>query len=269
MKGSIINLEYPSVGATENIMLAASGIEDETIIINAAKEPEICDLAKFLRLLGISIMGEGTSVITLRGQKKVSTKVEFTVMPDRIVAGTYLISAAVTEGEVLLTNVGAENLHSLLEILTECGCTVTTQPDSIYLKSPGRLKSIDVIRTMPYPGFPTDLQAPVTAMLTICDGTSIIIETIFENRFKHVNELMRMGADIIVDGRSVIIKGVKKLKGANVTAGDLRGGASLLIAGLAAEGRTVIEGVHHIERGYEDIEKNILLLGGNIHKLKI
>jgi len=258
-----IHLDFPSVGATENIMLAAVMAEGTTIIRNAAREPEIIDLQDCLNKMGANIKGAGTSVITIEGVSKLHN-VEHTVIPDRIVACTYLTAAAITGGTVEVTNVNPEHIQAVLSAFKECGCKIYTGNDSVVLTREYPIQPIDMIRTLPYPGFPTDMQAPIMSLLTLAKGTSIITETIFENRFKHVEELRRMGADIKVDGRVAVIKGVERLMGAAVNSMDLRGGAALVLAGLAAEQITEIRGVHHIDRGYEKLEEKLSMLGADI-----
>ncbi len=264
--GNDICLNFPSVGATENIMLMAVMAKGETIIRNAAKEPEVVDLQDYLNGMGAKITGAGTSVIRVEGVTELHD-VEHTVIPDRIEASTYLASAAITGGTVKVTNVNPEHLQAVLAVLQECGCKIYIEKDSITLSRTSSLQPVDVIRTLPYPGFPTDMQAPMMSVLTLAKGTSIVSETIFENPFKHVEELIRMGADIMVDGRVAVIRGVDKLTGANVNAMDLRGGAALVIAGLAAEGVTTVNGVHHIDRGYEKIEDKFINLGADIKRV--
>jgi len=266
LKGSEIHLDYPSVGATENIMLAAVLAEGTTVIRNAAKEPEIVDLQDFLTGMGAKIQGAGTSVIQIDGVKNL-TGVEHKIIPDRIVAGTILASAAITKSEIIIENVIADHLVSVLAKLKEVGCIVLEKNSAIKIIPPSVLKSVDIIRTLPYPGFPTDMQAQFVSLLSIAKGTSIITETVFENRFKHIEELIRMGARIKVDGRVAVIKGVPKLTGAKVTAKDLRGGAALVIAGLAAEGRTIVENIVHIERGYDNLDIMLQNLGADIRKI--
>ncbi len=261
--GADISLDFPSVGATENIMLAAVSSEGTTIIRNAAREPEIADLQNFLNAMGCKISGAGTNIIRIEGVKKFKP-VEYTVIPDRIVAGTYLTMAAATSGNIEISNIVPEHLSAILFKLREAGCKVGVGRDWVELSSPKRLKAVESLRTMPYPGFPTDLQAPFMSLLTLASGTSVITENIFENRFKHVGELVRMGARITTEGRTAVIKGVRKLHGASVEAKDLRGGAALITAGLAAEGQTIICGVHHVERGYEHIESKLSQLNANI-----
>ncbi|MDP4092173.1 MAG: UDP-N-acetylglucosamine 1-carboxyvinyltransferase [Bacillota bacterium] len=267
LKGCDIQLDYPSVGATENVMLASVFAEGETYIRNAAKEPEIVDLQNFLVNLGVNIYGAGTSVIRIKGCSGGLRNVEHSVIPDRIVAGTYMMAAAITGGDVYIKNVIPEHLTSAISNLRESGCRINCKKNIIHLSGPIRPRAIDIIRTLPYPGFPTDMQAQMVAYLSIARGTSIMVETVFENRYKHVDELLRMGANIKLEGRLAVIKGVKKLNGASVTARDLRGGAALIIAGLAAEGDTTINGLHHVERGYEDIDIKLAQIGAKINKI--
>jgi len=262
--GSDIHLDYPSVGATENIMLASVFAEGETIVRNAAKEPEIVDLQSFLKGMGVSIEGAGTSVIRIKGSYRKLSDIEHTIIPDRIVAGTYMIAAAITGGEILIKNVIPDHISSVSSILKECGCKIKIGDGKLFIKGPSRPSAIEVIRTLPYPGFPTDMQAQLVALLSIARGTSIVIETVFENRFRHVEELIRMGASIKIEGRSAIIKGVRKLSGAKVVARDLRGGAALVLAGLSADGYTTVSEVHHIDRGYERIEEKLQMCGADI-----
>ena len=264
--GSEIHLDFPSVGATENVMLAAVMAEGTTIIRNAAKEPEINDLQDLLNTMGAKVSGAGTSIIVIEGVQTFHN-VEHTVIPDRIVAATYLAAAAIAGGSVEVTNIISEHVQPILAVLRECGCKIYVQKNSIILSRSNPLQPIDVIRTLPYPGFPTDAQAPIMSVLTLAKGSSIVSETIFENRFKHVEELRRMGADIKVDGRVAVIRGVKKLSGASVNSMDLRGGAALVLAGLAAEGITTVDGLHHIDRGYEKLEDSLAQLGANIKRV--
>ncbi|MGE5632998.1 MAG: UDP-N-acetylglucosamine 1-carboxyvinyltransferase [Caulobacteraceae bacterium] len=267
LKGAEINLDYPSVGATENIMLAATTAEGITVIQNAAKEPEIIDLQNFLNGMGAKISGAGTSTVKIEGVKDFHD-VEHTVIPDRIVAGTLMAAAAITGGNIVLNNVINEHLKSITSKLTESGCIITEYQNSLHIICSKKLKAVEVIKTLPYPGFATDMQAQMMAAMTIAKGTSIFIETVFESRYKHVEELMKMGASIKVDGRTAIVRGVKKLTGAEVRAGDLRGGASLVLAGLAAEGTTVVDNVKlHIDRGYDKLENKLAKLGADIHRI--
>ena len=254
LEGADIHLDFPSVGATENVMLAAVCADGVTVISNAAREPEICDLARFLNQCGAEISGAGTSCIKIRGVKKLHGT-EYTIMPDRIVAATYLAAAAATNGEIFLTDAAPEDMGAMLHALSEMGAELTVGAKTVHLKNNKRLKAVHTLRTMPYPGFPTDIQSPFMAMCALASGTSVFVENIFENRFRHVDELVRMGADIRVEGRSAVVRGVKKLSAANVVAHELRGGAALVIAALAAEGTSEITGVEYIDRGYENIEK--------------
>lgn len=253
--GANVHLDFPSVGATENIMLAAVYAEGETYISNAAREPEIIDLANFLNLMGARVRGAGTGLIRIEGVSERLHGAEYTVMPDRIVAATYLTAAAITDGEVFLRNTEPKHMGAMLHVLREMGTKIKVEEDTIHLKSRGRLKGVHNIRTMPYPGFPTDIQSPFMAAAALANGTSVFTETIFENRFRHVDELVRMGADIRVEGRSAIVRGVERLTGARVVAQELRGGAALVLAALAADGKSEISGTEYIDRGYEEIEK--------------
>lgn len=267
LRGVEINLDYPSVGATENIMLAATKAEGVTVIQNAAKEPEIIDLQNFLNGMGARITGAGSSTVKIEGVKDFHD-VEHTVIPDRIVAGTLMAAAGITGGNIVLNNVIIEHLKSVSSKLTESGCIITEYQNSLQIQCNRKLKAVEVIKTLPYPGFATDMQAQMMAAMTIAKGTSIFIETVFESRYKHVEELMKMGASIKVDGRTAIVRGVKKLTGAEVKAGDLRGGAALVLAGLAAEGTTVVDNVKlHIDRGYDKLENKLAKLGADIHRV--
>lgn len=261
--GCNINLDFPSVGATENIMLAAVLANGRTIINNSAKEPEIIDLQRFLVAMGANVHGAGTGTIYIDGVERLN-QVEYTVMPDRIVAGTLLAAATITKGEILLNNVDSSHIYSATSKLKECGCIILEDRNNVYIKAPEELEAVDFIRTHPYPGFPTDMQAQFMSLLTLAKGTSIVIETVFESRYKHVAELIRMGANITLDGRTAIIRGVDELKGATVTAMDLRGGAALILAGLSAIGETTVDNSKHIERGYEHIENMLTALGADI-----
>jgi UDP-N-acetylglucosamine 1-carboxyvinyltransferase len=267
LKGVEINLDYPSVGATENIMLAGTTADGVTIIQNAAKEPEIIDLQNFLNGMGARVAGAGSSTVRIEGVKEFHD-VEHTVISDRIVAGTLMAAAAITGGNIVLNNIIIEHLKSVSSKLAESGCTITEYQNSLHIVCNKKLKAVEVIKTLPYPGFATDMQAQMMAVMTIAKGTSIFIETVFESRYKHVEELMKMGANIKVDGRTAIIRGVKKLTGAEVKAGDLRGGAAMVLAGLAAEGTTVVDNVKlHIDRGYDRLENKLLKLGADIHRV--
>ena len=265
IKGADIHLDFPSVGATENIMLAAATADGLTSITNAAREPEITDLGKFLNAMGADIRGMGSSVITIRGTDSLHGA-EYTIMPDRIVAATYLAASAITGGEICLTGAKPNDMNAMLHVLGEMGARIRCDNDTICQTAPERLKSVHTIKTLPYPGFPTDIQSPFMALATVADGTSVFIENIFENRFQHVDELARMGADIKVTGRSAVVRGVKSLSGANVVARELRGGAALVIAALAANGRTIISGTEFIDRGYENIERCLRQCGAKIRR---
>lgn len=266
LKGCEIQLDYPSVGATENIMLAATKAKGTTVIRNAAREPEIIDLQNYLNKAGAKITGAGTSVIIIEGVKEFKD-VTHNTMPDRIVAGTYMIASAITGGEVVIKNVVIDHLQAIIAKLKEAGSIIYDDNNSLKIIGPRKINSIEMIQTLPYPGFPTDMQAQMMALLTIANGTSIISETVFENRFKHAEELTRMGANIKIFGKVAVVKGVKELTGAKVSAKDLRGGASLILAGLAARGVTEVDNVYHIERGYENFHLDLESLGANIKKV--
>lgn len=267
MKGNSINLSFPSVGATENIMLASLGANGETVINNAAREPEIKDLADFLSGCGAKISGAGQSVIRIEG-RCTSKSTEHTVIPDRIVASTYMAAAVSAGGKIAIKNINREHLVPVLHTFDFAGCRLDFDDNELVLEAPSRPSRVRYIRTMPYPGFPTDSQAVVMAMLSKARGTSIINENIFENRFRHVPELIKMGADIRVENSSVaVIEGVSRLHAANVNATDLRGGCALVVAALGAQGTTVISRIHHIDRGCEAIEKDLALLGADIKRV--
>lgn len=260
--GEEIHLDMPSVGATENIIMASVLASGTTVIRNAAKEPELVDLQNFLNKMGADVKGAGTDIIKIKGVS-VLGNAEHTVIPDRIEAGTHMIAAAITGGDVTINNVIPEHVESLTAKLKEAGVTVKVDNDSIRVIARGKVNAVD-IRTLFYPGFPTDMQPQMMALLAVAEGTSIISETIFENRYKHVSELRRMGADIKVEGQTAIIKGVPKLSGAVVEASDLRAGAALVLAALAAEDGSVIESIEHIDRGYEHLERKYSALGARI-----
>ena len=264
LKGAEISLSFPSVGATENILLAAVLAKGETVIRNAATEPEIVDLAEYLSRCGAKIDGAGQSVICVKGVTRLHGT-EYQVMPDRIAAATYLCAAAITGGDLLLKQVNpAELAGGILPLLEEAGCRIITGTDSVYLRSRLPLKAFSTVRTMPYPGFPTDAQPLLMAVATVSLGTGMFIETIFENRFRHVPELNKLGANIRLDGRVAVVEGVPHLFGAHLQATDLRGGAALVLAGLAAEGETQISDIGYIDRGYYRIEEQLSALGGRI-----
>lgn len=262
LKGATIYLDFPSVGATENILMAATVADGKTVIENAAEEPEIVDLVTFLNSMGANIKGAGTNVIRVEGVKHLYGA-SHTVIPDRIEAGTFIIAAAMAGGDVVVDNVLSEHLKPLLAKLGEAGVKVIKDIDSVRVISDGHIHSTD-IKTLPYPGFPTDLQAQFMAMMTIGDGTSTVTETVFENRFMHVGELRRMGANIEVEGRKAIVHGVPFLQGAFVRATDLRAGAALVLAGLAAHGVTEVGDLRHIDRGYDHLVEKLRSLGADI-----
>ncbi|MCR4616220.1 MAG: UDP-N-acetylglucosamine 1-carboxyvinyltransferase [Clostridiales bacterium] len=260
-----ISLSFPSVGTTENIMIAASTAEGTTVITNAAREPEISDLADFLNKCGADIKGAGESTVVINGVKKLHGTYH-KIIPDRIVTATYMIGAAVTGGNVTLTDAGPSHLTAVSDIFEKAGCKIRSDMNSINISAPEKLRSAGTVRTMPYPGFPTDIQAPVSVMAAVSLGTTFIIESIFENRFKHIGELNRMGANIKVDGRMAVIEGVEGLRGTKVFSHDLRGGTAMVLAGLAAQGETVVADTEYIDRGCQDIEKDLKTLGADICK---
>ncbi|MCC3870162.1 UDP-N-acetylglucosamine 1-carboxyvinyltransferase [Terrisporobacter mayombei] len=262
LKGSKLYLDFPSVGATENIMMAAVLAEGTTIVENAAEEPEIVDLANFLNEMGADVRGAGTNTIRIKGVKELKAT-EHDVIPDRIEAATFMVAAAMTKGDITIENIILEHLKPVTAKLREAGCEIIEMDNSIRVIGPEKLKSID-IKTLPHPGFPTDVQAQFMAMLTVAKGTGVVIETVFENRFMHVAEFNRMGANIKIEGRTAVVEGVEELNGAKVNATDLRAGAALILCGLIAEGETEIGEIYHIQRGYVDIDKKITALGGNI-----
>ncbi len=264
MQGCELILPFPSVGATENILLAACLAKGETVVRNAAREPEISDLAGFLNACGAKIEIRPDSTIVIEGVDSLARQVEYTVIPDRIAAATYLCAAAITQGELTVTHCEPAHLAAILPHFEEMGCRVITEEDKIHLQGPRQLLPVRSVRTMPYPGFPTDAQSPLMAVSTIAQGTSIFIENIFENRYKHVSELMRMGASIKVEGRVAIVEGVPALHSATLQCTDLRGGAAISIAALAAQGVSEITDIKHIQRGYENFDKNLSRLGAKI-----
>lgn len=267
LSSGIIKLRYPSVGATENVLMLASKIPQETVIVNAAREPEVVDLAEFLKKFGVKIEGAGGKVIKIKGCKEfVSQQIHHTVIPDRIEAGTYAIAAGITKGEIEIEDAIPQHLRSLINKLRKAGLEVLIQGRKIYVLFRKTLKAQN-ITTMPYPYFPTDLQAQFMALMTIAKGVSIIRETVFENRFLHVAELNRMGANITVDGRKAIVYGVEKLKGVEVMVSDLRAGAALVLAGLTAEGITKVSHIYHLDRGYENLESKLKNLGAKIKRV--
>jgi UDP-N-acetylglucosamine 1-carboxyvinyltransferase len=265
LTGSKIYLDFPSVGATENIMMAASLAEGTTIIENAAEEPEIVDLANFINSMGGKVKGAGTNVIRIEGVKWLGES-NHTVIPDRIEAGSYLVAGAMTGGNLILDNIIIDHLKPVIAKLRECGTQIFEEDNCLRVIGNEQIKAVD-IKTLPYPGFPTDMQAQFMALMTKANGTSLVTETVFENRFMHADELKRMGADIKIEGRSAVVEGSKRLYGCPVKATDLRAGAALIIAALAAEGDTEINGVHHIDRGYENIVDKLRSVGAKIKRV--
>ena len=265
MTGANIYLDFPSVGATENIMMAAAMANGTTVLENPAEEPEIVDLANYLNQMGARVRGAGTNVITIEGVSELHG-VQHSVIPDRIEAGTYMIAAAMTGGDVIIENVLPEHQKPLIAKLREAGALVEEDIDRIHVVGSGKLKAVE-IKTLPYPGFPTDMQAQMMAMLSVAEGRSKITETVFENRFMHVVELNRMGANITTEGRSAVITGPAHLTGCTVRATDLRAGAAMILAGLVAEGATEICDIYHIDRGYEEIAAKLTRLGADIKRV--
>ena len=260
--GSDIHLDFPSVGATENLMLAAVLAKGTTVIRNAAKEPEIVDLQNFLNSMGGNVRGAGLGTITIEGVTSLHGT-HHEVIPDRVEVATYMVAAAITQGDVTIKNTIPEHVEPVIAKLRETGAEITVEGDSVRVRGPKKLKGVN-IRTLPYPGFPTDVQPQMMTLLAITQGASMITETIFENRFKHAGELRRMGADITLEGRVALIKGVPKLSGAFVEATDLRAGVALVLAGLVADGITVVENISHILRGYEGLDTKLKQLGANV-----
>lgn len=266
LRGAAISLPFPSVGATENIMLAACTAEGETIVSNAAREPEIEDLANFLNAAGANIKIKENGTIYIHGVDKLHST-QYSVISDRIAAATYLCCAAITGGDILLRNVIPSHLTAVFPVLEEAGCTIRINNDTIYLASIARPRPIKMVRTMPYPGFPTDAQSPLMALACVANGTSVFVENIFESRYKHAAELARMGTKIKIEGRVAVVEGVSRLHGAPLVCTDLRGGAALCTAALVAEGTSEINKIFHIERGYQDFDKNLSSLGVNIKRI--
>lgn len=260
--GGDIGLDFPSVGATENIMLASVFAKGTTRILNAAMEPEIIDLQEALNKMGAKVSGAGTNNIIIKGVEKLKD-LSYNIIPDRIEAGTLLCGAAITGGSITLEKVVPAHIETLTNKLLEMGCDLQIGKNTISIKAPRRLKPVD-IKTLPYPGFPTDMQSIITATLSVAKGTSIIVENIFENRYKYINELKKMGAKITTEGRTAVVKGIRRLNKANIKATDLRGGAALVLAGLNAKGRTKLDNIEYILRGYENLDKKLTKLGANI-----
>lgn len=266
LRGATIFFDTSTVTGTENIMMAATLARGTTVLENAAKEPEVDNLARVLNGMGARIRGAGTDVITIEGVPSLHG-VEESIIPDRVEAGTFMIAAAITGGDVLLTGYEPKHLEALMAKLREAGVTIEAGKDGTRVSVGRTIESVD-LTTLPYPGFPTDLQAQMMALMTVGNGISVIRETVFENRFMHVNELMRMGADIVIDNNQAIVSGVERLRGAPVMATDLRASASLVLAGLVAEGKTELSRVYHIDRGYERIEEKLSRLGANIRRVR-
>lgn len=266
LTGTQIYMDQVSVGATINIMLAASMAEGTTIIENAAKEPHVVDTANFLNMMGANIKGAGTDIIRIKGVEKLHSA-EYTIIPDQIEAGTYMIAAAIVGGDVTVKNIIPKHMDSLTAKLAEMGVRIEKHDDSIRVMADGRLQCSN-IKTMSYPGFPTDLQPQMTALLSVCEGVSVVTENVWDNRYQYVEELRQLGAKIMVESRVAMIEGVKALKGAKVAATDLRAGAAMVIAGLFAEGTTEIDNIKYIDRGYEDIEEKLSALGADIKRVE-
>jgi len=267
LKGAKIYLDYPSVGATETLMMAATLAEGESIIENAAQEPEVVDLANFCRAMGAKIQGAGSKTLVISGVPRLHD-VDYSIIPDRIEAGTFLIAGAITRSEILLSPVIPDHITAAISKLRKIGVKITMESPNCIRVSPGEQQVATDIETLPYPGFPTDLQAPFMALLTLCEGNSLITETVFENRLHHVPELSRMGADIRVKGNTAIVRGVPMLSGAPVIGSDLRATAALILSALAAEGTSTIQGLHHLDRGYEKFEQKLNKLGANIVRIE-
>lgn len=268
LKGCEINLAIPSVGATENTMLAACCAKGTTVITNAAREPEIADLQLFLQAMGARVYGAGSSTVIIEGGYPLHA-CSHTVMADRIVAATYLSAVASAGGDVMLQGVDYRQLSTVIATLSQAGCEISSEADRVRVCCDGLLHGVRPIRTAPYPGFPTDAQAPLMAALAKSRGTTVFVENIFESRYRHVAELMRMGADIRVEGRVAVVCGVETLRGAAVRATDLRGGAAMVVAGVGAEGKTRITGLEHIDRGYQDLEQTLRSLGADIKRIDV
>lgn len=267
MQAGCVHFDYPSVGATENVMMAAVLLRGTTKINNVAREPEIVDLQNFLNRMGARVSGAGSHTIVVEGVRTLHGT-SYRPMPDRIVAGTMLAAAAITGGMVRLNNVPVEDMHAVFSKLREMGCVLTQRADSVTIHGPERLGPFARLQTQPHPGFPTDMQAQLLALATVASGTSILVENVFENRYGHAGDLNRMGADVMVTDRTAVVKGVRELFGAQVTARDLRGGAALTLAGLRASGETIVEAAHLIDRGYEHLETALASLGADIQRVQ-
>ncbi len=265
LRGGSVVFDIPTVGATENLLMAAATAKGETVIHNAAKEPEVVDLARALNAMGAVIEGAGDDTIHVQGVDCLSP-ISYTIIPDRIEAGTFMIAAGITGGDVLMKNAPVDMLSGVIEKLKETGMQFERRDDGLRVARPGNLLAADVT-TLPYPGFPTDLQAPLTSLLTLASGTSVVTETIFEKRFAHIPELIRLGADITIDGRNAVVKGTHELLGAPVMSSDLRNSAALILAGLAARGSTEVYRIYHLDRGYEKMEEKLRHLGAHIRRV--
>ncbi|MBE5801883.1 MAG: UDP-N-acetylglucosamine 1-carboxyvinyltransferase [Clostridiales bacterium] len=265
MKAGNVHFDYPSVGATENVMMAAVLLRGRTVLHNVAREPEIVDLQAFLNRMGANVQGAGTHTITVEGVRRLGG-VSYTPMPDRIVAGTMMAAAAITGGSVLLRNVPVEDMQAVFSKLREMDCVITEKERSVTLHAPERLRAFAQLQTQPHPGFPTDMQAQLLALSTLATGTSVLVENVFENRFGHAGDLNRMGANVLVNGRTAVVQGVERLYGTRVVARDLRGGAALTLAGLKARGETIVEQAQLIDRGYEHLETALASLGAEIRR---
>lgn len=267
MQAGCVHFDYPSVGATENVMMAAVLLRGTTKINNVAREPEIVDLQNFLNRMGAHVSGAGSHTIVVEGVRRLHG-ISYRPMPDRIVAGTMLAAAAITGGMVQLKNVPVEDMHAVFSKLREMDCVLNQRPDSVVIHAPERLRPFARLQTQPHPGFPTDMQAQLLALATVASGTSILVENVFENRYGHAGDLNRMGADVMITDRTAVVKGVRELFGAQVTARDLRGGAALTLAGLRATGETIVEAAHLIDRGYEHLENALASLGAEIQRVQ-
>ena len=265
MRAGTVHFDYPSVGATENVMMAAVLLKGRTVLSNVAREPEIVDLQSLLNAMGARISGAGTHTVTVEGVERLHG-VSYQPMPDRIVAGTLLAAAAATGGDVRLTNVPCRDLYAVFSKLREMGCEIDEEESAARLRAPQRLTAFQQLQTQPHPGFPTDMQAQMLALAAMAKGTSVVVENVFENRFAHAGDLNRMGANVLVNGRTAVVQGVDALYGAHVIARDLRGGAALVIAGLAALGETLVERAGLIDRGYERLEEMLNALGADIRR---
>ncbi|MDD3336839.1 MAG: UDP-N-acetylglucosamine 1-carboxyvinyltransferase [Eubacteriales bacterium] len=268
MKAGPVHFDYPSVGATENVMMAAALLKGETTLHNVAREPEIRDLQCFLNRMGADISGAGTHTIIIRGVRSLRGCV-YRPMPDRIVAGTLLAAAAITGGSIKLYHTPTQDMYAMIAKFREMGCIITEKESSVALHAPERLTAFTQLQTQPFPGFPTDMQVQMSAIATLAKGTSVVVENVFENRFTHAGDFNRMGANVLINGRTAVIQGVDALYGAVVTARDLRGGAALAVAGLAAKGETIVENAQLVDRGYEAFEDSLNALGADVSRISI